>query len=178
MFLSCLALVLVIVPASAQDKAQDPAQNNIFPTVKARTLNKDKITVPDNFSAAFNVLLISFGRDMQEPVDAWDAALTPLRQSSDHVQIYNTPLIPNPGAIVRGFINSGFRSIYKDESLRDRILILFVKEKEVFPALAIDDDVKTAPLVLVIEQDGTIIGRVQGLADEANVAAVAAFVTP
>lgn len=157
---------------------QGNLSSDVLPTVKARTLNKDKITLPEDFSAAYNVLLISFGRDMQEQVDAWDAALTSLRESSDQVQVYNTPLIPNPGAIVRGFINSGFRSIYKDEDLRDRIVILFVKEKEVFPALAIDDGVKTAPLVLVVAQDGTIIGRVQGLADKANVAAVRAFVTP
>lgn len=157
---------------------QGNLSSDVLPTVKARTLNKDKVTLPEDFSAAYNVLLISFGRDMQEQVDAWDEALASLRESSDQVQVYNTPLIPNPGAIVRGFINSGFRSIYKDEDLRDRIVILFVKEKKVFPALAIDDGVKTAPLVLVVAQDGTIIGRVQGLADEANVAAVRAFVTP
>ena len=157
---------------------QGNLSSDVLPTVKARTLNKDKVTLPEDFSAAYNVLLISFGRDMQEQVDAWDEALASLRESSDQVQVYNTPLIPNPGAIVRGFINSGFRSIYKDEDLRDRIVILFVKEKKVFPALAIDDGVKTAPLVLVVAQDGTLIGRVQGLADEANVAAVRAFVTP
>ena len=168
--LCCLALSLISGSAAAQ--------SDVFPTVKARTLNKDKITVPEDFSAAFNILLISFGRDMQEPVDAWDAALTPLREGSDQVQVYNTPLIPNPGAIVRGFINSGFRSIYKDESLRDRIVILFVKEKDVFPALAIDDEVKTVPLILVTTQDGTILGRVSGLADAANIAAVTALVTP
>ncbi|MDG2319265.1 MAG: hypothetical protein P8L79_03300 [Rhodospirillaceae bacterium] len=171
---SCFVLLLITGSVIAQDNLS----SDTFPIVKARTLSKDKITVPEDFSAAYNILLISFGRDMQEPVDAWDAALTSLRESSDQVQVYNTPLIPNPGAIVRGFINSGFRSIYKDEALRDRIVILFVKEKEVFPALAIDDDVKAAPLVLVVAQDGTITGRVQGLADAANVAAVLAFVTP
>lgn len=168
--LFCFALSLGFSPAIAQD--------TVFPTVKARTLSKDKITVPEDFSAAHNILLISFGRDMQEPVDAWEAALTPLRESSDQVQVYNTPLIPNPGAIVRGFINGGFRSIYKDEALRDRIIILYVKEKEVFPALDIGEDDKAQPLILVTAKDGTILGRVQGLADEANVAAVTALATP
>lgn len=154
------------------------AQETVFPTVKARTLNKDKITVPKDFSAARNVLLISFGRDMQEPVDAWDAALTPLRESSDAVQVYNSPLIPNPGALVRGFINGGFRGIYKDKTLRERVVILYIDEDEVFPALSITDEDKAVPLVLVTDQAGAILGRVSGLADESNVAAVTALATP
>ena len=167
----CFALALVAPGLSV-------AQESVFPTIKARTLNKDRITVPDDFSAAYNILLVSFGRDMQEPVDAWDAALTPLRENSEQVQVYNTPLIPNPGALVRGFINGGFRGIYRDEALRDRIVILYVKEKEIFPALNIGEDDKNAPLIIVAAQDGRILGRVSGLADETNVAAVQALVTP
>ena len=163
------AVVLCLaVPSLAQDVT--------FPTLEARTLNKDRITVPEDFSAARNVLLISFGRDMQEPVDAWEAALTPLREQSDGVQVYNTPLIPNPGALVRGFINGGFRGIYKDEALRDRVIILYVDEDEVFPLLNITDENKLQPLVLVTDQSGRIIGRVSGLADDATVAAVTALV--
>lgn len=151
------------------------AQEIVFPTVKARTLNKDRITVPEDFSAARNVLLISFGRDMQEPVDAWDAALTPLRENSDSVQVYNTPLIPKPNGIIRGFINGGFRDIYKDDALRDRVVILYVKEKEVFPALEIGEDDKAVPLILVTDQQGKILGRVSGLPDGGNVAQVIAL---
>ena len=159
--------LFVAVPALAQDVT--------FPSIEARTLNKDRITVPEDFSVARNILLISFGRDMQEPVDAWDAALTPLREQSDGIQVYNTPLIPNPGALVRGFINGGFRSTYKDEALRDRVIILYVEEDEVFPLLSISEETKAQPLVLVTDQSGGILGRVSGVADEANVAAVTAL---
>lgn len=151
------------------------AQDTVFPTVKARTLNKDRITVPEDFTAERNILLISFGRDMQEPVDAWDAALTPLRESSGAIQVYNTPLIPKPNGIIRGFINGGFRGIYEDDAMRDRVVILYVKEKEVFPALNIGEDDKAAPLVLVTDQKGMILGRVSGLPESANVDAVIAL---
>jgi len=165
---SILVLATISAPVSAQE--------SLFPTIKASTLNKNKVTLPKDFSADKNVLLISFGRDMQEVIDAWDVELTPLRELSNQVQVYNTPLIPNPGALVRGFINSGFRSIYKDQSQRDRIIILYVKVKKIFPALGIEEDDKTEPLILVISKDGNIIGRVQGLADDANVAAVTALI--
>ena len=151
------------------------AQADVFPTVKARTLNKDRFTVPADFTAERNILLVSFGRDMQAPVDAWEAALTPLRQGSDGVQVYNTPLIPNPGGIIRSFINSGFRSIYEDNALRDRIVILYVDEDEVFPALGITEMVKQRPLILVTDKSGTILGRVPGEAVPENVAAVTAL---
>ena len=169
-----IALVLSISVLGAPAIAQE----SVFPTVKARTLNKDKITVPKDFSATRNVLLISFGRDMQDTVDAWDVALTPLRKSSDAVQVYNSPLIPNPGALVRGFINGGFRGIYKGKMLRERVVILYIDEDEVFPALSITDGDKAVPLVLVTDQAGVILGRVSGLADESNVAAVTALATP
>lgn len=171
--ISLLTAGLVVIGLAA---APLVAQETTFPTVKARTLNKDRITVPADFTAERNVLLISFGRDMQEPVDAWDAALTDLRESSEAVQVYNTPLIPNPGALVRGFINGGFRGIYKDEALRDRVVILYVDEDEVFPALNIGEGDKTVPMILVTDQAGKILGRVAGLPDDDNVAAVVALV--
>lgn len=173
--ISCLLVASVV---GATNFSPVVAQDSVFPTVKARTLSKDRITVPDDFTAARNVLLISFGRDMQEPVDAWESALTPLREGSDAVQVYNTPLIPNPGAFVRGFINGGFRGIYKDEALRDRVVILYVDEDEVFPALSIGEDDKAEPLIMVTDQSGVILGRVSGLADETNIAAVTALATP
>ena len=142
----------------------------------ATRLGDRKLTVPSIYP--YNILLLSFGRDMQEPVDEWDAALTPLREGSDQIQVYNTPLIPNPGALVRGFINGGFRGIYEGEALRDRIVILYVKEKEVFPALNIREDDKTEPMVIITAQDGRILGRVSGFATEINIAAVQALVTP
>ena len=164
-----LAVGFFVPPVAAQDST--------FPTVKARTLNKDRITVPEDFTAARNILLLSFGRDMQESVDAWDAALTSVRESSDDVQVYNAPLIPKPNGIIRGFINGGFRSIYKDEGLRDRVVILYIDEDDVFPALNIGDDDKLQPLVMVTDQAGVILGRVAGLAEEANISRVMELAT-
>jgi hypothetical protein len=175
MRISIFAAVAVLIGSLSAPLA---AQDTVFPTVKASTLSKDRIVVPQEFTADRNVLLISFGRDMQESIDAWDAALAPMREGSDNIQVYNTPLIPNPGAIVRGFISSGFRGIYKDESVRDRTVILFIDEDEVFPALGIGEEDKAQPLVLVTDQAGTILGRVSGLADETNVAAVTALAEP
>ncbi len=169
--LMCLAAGLVLPNTST-------AQDAVFPTINARTLNKDRITFPDDFTAAYNLLLVSFDQDMAVHIDDWDAALTTLRESTEQIQVYNTPLIPNPGALVRRFINRGFRGIYEDETLRDRIVILYVKEKEVFPALNIGDEDKAVPMVIVTAQDSRILGRVSGLADERNVAVVQALVTP
>ncbi|MDG2244635.1 MAG: hypothetical protein P8L66_14215 [Rhodospirillaceae bacterium] len=169
-----LALSITIGVQSAPVVAQD----QVFPTVKARTLNKDKITVPADFTAARNIMLLSFGRDMQESVDAWDAVLVTVREASDAVQVYNAPLIPKPNGIVRGFINGGFRGIYKDKGIRDRVVILYIDEDEVFSALNISEEDKQHPLVMVTDQQGVIIGRVSGLADAANVAQVVALLTP
>lgn len=143
-----------------------------LPVVKAETLNKTKIEVPKDFTADRNVLLFSFGRDMQAPVDAWDAALAPDRSAA--VQVYNMPLIPNPGAIVRSFISGGMRDIYEDKAVRDRVVVLYVDEKTYFPALGITD--KSAPLIVVTDKAGIEVGRVQGMLTDSSLAEVRSLI--
>jgi hypothetical protein len=144
-----------------------PAGAETLPLIKAETLNKAPFTVPTSFTAARNILLFSFGRDMQAAVDAWDAALIPLRADPAEVQVYNMPLIPNPGGLVRGFINGGMRSVYKDAAVRDRVVVLYIDEKQVMPALGVTD--RSQPIVLVADAAGAELGRVQGPADAGNV---------
>ncbi|MDX2142256.1 MAG: hypothetical protein SFV19_02775 [Rhodospirillaceae bacterium] len=149
------------------------APGDRIPQAKVETLNKTKIVVPDGFTAEKNVLLFSFGRDMQDAVDAWDAALTPDRDGTQ-VQVYNMPLIPNPGALVRGFISGGMRGIYKDKAVRDRVIVMYVEEKDYFPALGVAD--RTAPLIVVTDQAGIEIGRVQSTLNDTAVAEVRALI--
>ncbi len=155
-----ISAVLFCAPAYA-------GVGSAVPSVKAETLNKTKLEVPLGFTAARNVLMFSFGRDMQKPVDDWDAALAPDRDGTN-VQVYNMPLIPNPGAIVRSFISGGMRDIYKDKDVRDRVVVLYVEEKTYFPALGVTD--KTAPLIVVTDKSGVEVGRVQSVLNDAALA--------
>ena len=150
------------------------AKADVLPTIKAETLNKTPFVVPTSFTAARNVLLFSFGRDMQAAVDAWDAGLAELRADPQACQVYNMPLIPNPGGLVRGFISGGMRGIYKDARLRDRVVVLYIDEAKVMPALAVTD--RSAPLVLVVDAAGREIGRLQGAVSAESVARVRALV--
>lgn len=168
-FAGLAAAVLTALVAHAPSRA---APGDPFPPVKAESLTRKKIAWPDDFTAERTILLFSFGRDMQADVDAWDAALAPLR-AEGAVEVYNTPLIPNPGGLVRGFISSGMRSTYKDEATRARVVVLFVEEKSYFPALGVTE--RGAPLVVVVSRDGTERGRVQGKVDEALLAEVQAL---
>ena len=160
-------LVVGLVMALAYPSHASPG--SAIPEVKAETLNKAKIVVPKDFTAERNVLLFSFGRDMQAPTDAWDAALAPDRDGTA-VQVYNMPLIPNPGAIVRSFISGGMRGIYEGKALRDQVVVMYVEEKTYFPALGVTD--KSAPLVVVTDMAGIEVGRVQGNLSEALLADV------
>ncbi len=153
------------------------AQADVFPTVKARTLNKDRFTVPEDFEKPRNILLVSMDQGLEDAIDAWDAALSPLRASSDRVEVYNTPLIKKPGALIRGFINGGFRGIYKGDDVRDRVIILYLEDQDaVFAMLDIKEEDKSAPMIFVTDQAGEILGRVPGPATPENVAAVSALV--
>ena len=145
----------------------------VIPEAKVETLNKAKIVVPKDFTAERNVLLFSFGRDMQAAVDAWDAALATDRNGTT-VQVYNMPLIPNPGMIVRGVISAGMRSIYSDKAVRDRVVVMYVEEKTYFPALGVTD--KTAPLIVVTDKAGVELGRLQTTLNDAALAELRALI--
>ncbi len=157
-----LAGALIAPPASLH-----AAVGTAIPEAKVETLNKAKMIVPKDFTAERNVLMFSFGRDMQAAVDAWDAALAPDRNGTT-VQVYNMPLIPNPGAIVRGFISGGMRSIYADKALRDRVIVMYVDEDKYFPALGVNN--KTMPLIVVTDKAGVELGRVQSTLNDAALA--------
>lgn len=144
-----------------------------LPEVAAENLNKVKVVLPRDFTAERNVMMFSFGQDMQAAVDAWDAALSPNRDGVA-VQVYNTPLIPNPGAIVRGFISGGMRGVYKDKAIRERVVVLYVNEDKYFPALGVTD--KTAPLLVVMDKTGTEIGRVQSVLNDQALAEVRSLI--
>lgn len=165
------AFALAALLAAAGPAAAEPGQ--AFPTVKAETLAKTKVTLPADFTAERNVILVSFGRDMQDAVDAWDAALAPLRAEAQ-VEVYNTPLIPNPGALVRGFISGGMRSVYTDEAIRRRVIVLYVDEDTYFPALGVT--ARAAPLVIVTDRSGIERGRVQSALNDAALSAVRALI--
>ena len=99
-----------------------------FPQITSKNLNKDTFIVPDSLDKAFNIFIISFDRDMQIEADKWFSDLAILNNSKPIIDIFNTPVIPDPGRFVRGFINRGFKSIYKNKSMRDRVIIMYVKK--------------------------------------------------
>jgi hypothetical protein len=169
--LATLCVALALVAPSAAFAAAGTA----IPEAKVENLNKTKMVVPKDFTAERNVLLFSFGRDMQAAVDAWDAALTPDRNGTT-VQVYNMPLIPNPGAIVRGFISGGMRSIYPDKAIRDRVVVMYVDEDKYFPAIGITN--KTMPLILVTDKAGVELGRVQSNLSDSALAELRALLVP
>ncbi len=157
--------------AEAAAKA-DAEQKVFFPSVKAQTLNRNEITIPDDFTSQSNVLLLAFDRNTVSATDVWDAALLPLRQSSEQIQVYSTPVTSNPGALVRSTVNNLYRDLYGDTARRERVVILYVEEDEFLSALKISQADMTAPVVLVVARDGEVIGRVQGPATPRNVAKV------
>jgi hypothetical protein len=78
--LPCIARLAAVglVVVAAHDVAV-AAPGDPFPPVKAESLARKKIAWPADFTAKRTILLFSFGRDMQADVDAWDAALGPVR---------------------------------------------------------------------------------------------------
>ena len=133
-----------------------------FPDIDAKDLNKNEFNIPDSLSEGFNVFILSFNRDMQMDADEWFQALVLLRGQASEINIYNMPVIPDPGRFVRGFINRGFKSLYKSKDVRSKIIILYVDQESFFKGLNIDENIRNKPVILLLNKNAKIIYRVDG----------------
>jgi hypothetical protein len=99
MLLAFLALFLMpCVTVSAQQ----------LPIITAKDLNKKTVNWPKDFTAERTILIVAFTRGQQPQIDAWVNALNLKRPGA--APWFETPLIKNPGAFVRSFIDNGMRS--------------------------------------------------------------------
>jgi hypothetical protein len=136
-----------------------------FPYVKAKTLNKDSFFIPDSLNTEFNIFIISFNRGMQGEVENWLIDLELLNNQKSSFDVFNSPVIPDPGRFVRGFINRGFKSIYKEKSVRDKVIIMYVDEDNFFSTLNINDSLKEKPLIMVLNRNAKVIYQINGISN-------------
>ena len=147
-----------------------------FPGIDAKDLNKDEFNIPNNLSSEFNIFILSFNRDMQLKADEWFQALMLSNNLVRDVNIFNIPVIPDPGRFVRGFINRRFKGTYKDQAMRNKIIILYVDEKKFFKALDIDKNIRSEPVILLLNKNAKVIYRINGVLQSDKVNKLISFI--
>ena len=158
-----IAAAIVIVFCSAlMGFAADDASSSAgaFPKVKAASLEKRELSLPEDFEGERNLLLIAFEREQQKNVDTWLHEMQRFEALDPHFRYYELPTIQRPVAPVRWFIDNGIRRGIPDRKARQRTITLYLDKKPFCESLLIHDQKNIyAPLV---DRSGKILWRAEG----------------
>lgn len=128
----------------------------------AENLNGVEMNLPAQFTAETTAITFSFSQDQAKDGDAWQALIEGREADRAKLAFYHVALINRPGGMIRGFIRSGMRSIYKDEAQRSKVIILFTEREPYMQAMGFTQD--QAVITVLFDRSGTEIGRVEGAA--------------
>src|ERR1700683_3327234 len=106
--LRTLAFMLFTVPCALAAPQNSPVSSPaVLPRVTASALDRAKVTLPGDFTAPLNLLILSFQRDQQSVVDGWLPVLTP---GAPAVQTWLLPISPAANGLYRWWLNASLRT--------------------------------------------------------------------
>ena len=96
--LRTLAFTLFALPCALAAPQNQSPPAGVLPPVTAYALDRAKVTLPADFTAPMNLLILSFQRDQQSVVDGWLPVLTP---GAPSVQTWLLPVSPRANGLYR-----------------------------------------------------------------------------
>ncbi|MGL4404217.1 MAG: hypothetical protein ACRCT6_00530, partial [Notoacmeibacter sp.] len=135
-----------------------PALAGKMPPVKAADLNEKEVSWPQGLPAKRTILLFAFERNQQDNIDGWVSGMK--LKGSGAPAWYEVPLINNPGALGRWFIDNGMRSGIKETTDRARVVTVYTKKSAFMKSLGIPNESDVH--ALVVDRNGDVIVRVSG----------------
>jgi hypothetical protein len=153
--------------AAPQD-SQTP--QSVFPVVTAYALDKVKLTLPHDFQAPLNLLILSFQRDQQSVVDGWITAVPGPR-----VQTWWLPISARENGVYRWWLNASLRGSLAAAQPRHYTVPLYVNKPQFLKSLQISSEQDV--VVLLSDQGGHVIWRTVGAEDDSKKAALSSFLS-
>src|ERR1700753_4524337 len=106
--LRALVFTLFALPcAVAPSQTSITPRTAFLPPVTAYALDRAKVTLPADFTAPLNLLILSFQRDQQSVFDGWLPVLTP---GAPSVQTWQLPISPRANGLYRWWLNASLRT--------------------------------------------------------------------
>jgi hypothetical protein len=132
-----------------------------FPTVTGSNLQRQKLTLPQDFQGEHNLVFIAFQQWQQSQVDTWIPFAKQLEESQPEVRYYELPTIQQRNALARTFINEGMRAGIPDRIARERTITLYLDKVAFRQALQLpgEDDI----YVLLVDRQGQVLWREEGV---------------
>jgi hypothetical protein len=155
-FLTALALG---VPMNSSPATQH------FPTFAAKDLAGTALTLPKDLPGDRTILLVAFERHQQDDIDTWTQGMHLLGSKLAWLEL---PVIQNPGAFMRWFIDGGMRRGITDHEIWKHVVTLYIDKAAFKKAVGIESE-KTV-YALVVDRQGHVLATVTGDYSEAGAA--------
>jgi hypothetical protein len=170
--LRTLAFTLFALPcawAAPQNSQTPPAA--VLPAVTAYALDRAKVTLPADFAAPLNLLILSFQRDQQSVVEGWLPVLTP----GSNVQTWVLPISPRENSLYRWWLNASLRGSLPPTQERRYTVPLYVDKAQFLRSLQVSSEQEV--VLLLTDRAGHVLWRTAGPVTDSKKAELSGFVT-
>jgi hypothetical protein len=169
--LQILAFTLLVIPCSLavpQNSKTSPVA--ALPTVTAYALDRAKVTLPADFAAPLNLLILSFQRDQQAMVDGWVRGLP----QSGPVQTWVLPISQRENGLYRWWLNASLRGTLSPSQPRRYTVPLYVNKVQFLRSLQVSSEQEV--VLLLTDKAGHVVWRTAGPVTDSKRAALDSFV--
>lgn len=144
----------------------------MFPTVTAANLNGDAYTLPADFEAEYNIVMLAYLIQHQNNVNTWLPFLGELEGQYADLRYYELPTLPDYNPLRQRSIDDGMRSGILDLDTRSRTITVYTDVAAFNAQLGIraNDTMQ----ILLVRRDGTVLWRSLGSFDPAKAAGLRA----
>ena len=133
-----------------------PAPPPVLPPVTAYALDRAKVTLPADFAAPRNILILSFQRDQQSAVDGWFGALG----TRPGVQTWLLPISQRENMLYRWWLNASLRGSQAPSQPRKYTVPLYVNKAEFLRSLQVSSEQDI--VLLLTDKAGRVLWRTAG----------------
>jgi len=160
-----------LIGSGENSKIIDSGKNK-FPSLVGIDLEGNKRELPNFFDAKYNIISIGFEREHQEAINGWIKIIDPIIAKNNHLKYYEVPLIYELGGFSRAWVNNGMRFGIQDKIARKRTITVYTNRTEFFRIMNMSGK---KIYTLILDKEGNVIWRAEGLANEANIKSLENF---
>ncbi len=158
--LSKYSAVLLLLLLCAAQRAKGGGDGPTLPTISFYNLAKARVTLPPDLHSDRNLLLLYFQLTQQNDVNTWMTVVDHWHESDSALTAYVSLVSPAKNILSRWWQNASLRGTAPDPSRWNMTLPLYVNKQSFEGALDIHSE--DAPVLLLLDRKGHVLGRVSG----------------
>jgi hypothetical protein len=156
----------ILLLALAAVMAVRAAEPIVLPTISFDSLSKDRVTLPADFHADRNLLLLYFDLTQEREIDDWNTVIDKWRASDPSLGSYTLLVSPQKNFLSRWWQNASMRSASPDQSHWPSTLPIYVDRHAFEQKLGIPTEKQV--VLLLTDRTGRVLGRVGGPPSESS----------